>query len=84
MTSTGTAPDVFGAAFLARAVEAVAATTIALGAGTARDLLVHDKVLVIAAVLVLFAIRVKRRLRRRDPDVDVADSYSLDADMVPV
>jgi hypothetical protein len=35
-------------------------------------------------VLVLFAIRIKRRVFRRDPDVHVADSDSLDAEMVPV
>jgi len=37
MMSTGTARDLFGAAFLACAVEAVAATTIVLDAGTAWD-----------------------------------------------
>lgn len=138
--STGTAPDLFGAAFLAGAVEAVAATTIVLAAGTAwdsrsaglgacaalavlvacgltsllfvqvlnrpahassrhivrilrwlqrairevRDLFVDDNALASVAVPVLFAIRIKRRVFRRDPDVDAADSYSLDADMVPV
>jgi hypothetical protein len=140
MTSTGTAPDLFGAAFLACAVEAVAATTIVLTAGTVWDsrsaglgacaalavlvaggltsllfvqvlkqpahassrlnvriprslrraigevwdLFVDDNALASVAVLVLFAIRIKRRVLQRDPDVDVADSYSLDADMVPV
>ena len=76
MMSTGTAPDVFGAAFLACAVEAIAATTMALDAGTARD----------------FAIRWPRCERRtqaasmstQTPTSMWLNSYSLDADMVPV
>lgn len=75
MMSTGTAPDVFGAAFLACAVEAIAATTMALDAGTARNS--RSAGLGASAAL-------KRRVCRRDSDVDVADLYSLDADMVPV
>ena len=110
MMSTGTARDLFGAAFLACAVEAVAATTIVLDAGTAWDsrsagLVVRAALAVLAACglpSLLFVQVLKRpahassrlnvgiprllqrAIRRRDPDVDVADSYSLDAAMGPV
>ena len=140
MMSTGTPAAPLGVAFVACAVDAVAATATVLAAGTVWDsrsaglvacaalavlvgcglaallfvqvlkrpahassgldvgilqslqpafrdvwdLFVDDNAVAIVAAPVLFAIQIKRRVFRRDPDVHVADLDSLDADMVPV
>jgi len=48
------------------------------------DWFMDDLPLATVAARVLFATRIKRRVFGRDPDAKVADSDSLDADMVPV
>jgi hypothetical protein len=89
MMSTGTAAAVFGAAFLNRPNtlfqaqgrdHPLAQTAIRESC----DWFMDDLPLATVAARVLFAIRIKRRVFGRDPDAKVADSDSLDADMVPV